>query len=181
MSMHFKRLPILKLFAPFILPKDLKANAAKQWKYSKEMALRRLENSNDRHDFFSHLLDDKSHDVSLSHLVGEANDFVLAGSETTATFLAATTYYLLKNPQALQRLKDEVRSNFKSADEIKADSTQHLRYLFAVIEEGLRIFSPAPGGFPRVNPGAEVDGHFVAEGVRITKVISRRVLTLSNI
>ena len=167
--LHFKRVPLLKLLAPFILPKNLKANYTDHWKRSKDLAIRRMKKPNDRNDFFSHLLNDKAYDVTVPHLVGEANDLILAGSETSGTFLAAVTYYLLKNPQALQRLKDEVRNEFNDVAEINSDSTQKLQYLFAVIEEGLRICPPASFGLPRFSPGAEVDRYFVPEGVSLPR------------
>jgi cytochrome P450 len=42
-----------------------------------------------------------------------------------------------------------------------------MRYINAVIEEGLRMFTPAPVALPRVSPkgGAMVCGRFVPEGV----------------
>jgi len=165
---QFKRVPLLKLFAPFILPKDLKANFAEHWKRSQELAIRRMAKPNDRYDFFSHLLSDKAFDITVPHLVGEANDLVLAGSETTASFLAATTYYLLHNSQALQRLKDEVRKEFKNVNEITGDSTQRLQYLLAVTEEGLRIFPPAAFNLPRYSQGTEIDGYFIPEGAVVS-------------
>jgi hypothetical protein len=48
-----------------------------------------------------------------------------------------------------------------------------MRYLNAAIEEGLRMFPPAPVGLPRVSPkgGAMVCGRFVPEGVSSNKSI----------
>ena len=92
----------------------------------------------------------------------------IAGSETTATVLSGLTYHLLKTPRAFNALKDEARSSFNSYSEINSISTQHLKYLNAVIEEGLRIYPPAPGGFPRVCPGGNVAGHYIPKGVTVS-------------
>jgi cytochrome P450 len=51
---------------------------------------------------------------------------------------------------------------------IDGDSTQSLPYLFAVIEEGLRIYPPVPSGLYRTSPGAMVDGHFVPAGSNVS-------------
>lgn len=89
----------------------------------------------------------------------------IAGGETVATFLAAVTYYLLKNPAAYQKLQEEIRGRFKDGNEITAMSAQQLPYLQAVISEGLRIYPPGSQGFPRTCPGATIDGHWVPQGV----------------
>jgi len=92
---------------------------------------------------------------------------LLAGSETTATLLAAVTYYLLKTPDAMAKLTTEIRTSFKSEDEITQVSVNKLQYQLAVLDEAMRIHPPAPFGFPRVVPdrGRMVDGHWVPGGV----------------
>jgi cytochrome P450 len=68
----------------------------------------------------------------------------------------------------MAKLQDEIRSAFSSMDEITADSVSNLEYLGAVIEEGLRIFPPAPFGPPRVSTGATVDGVYVPKGTVVS-------------
>lgn len=69
----------------------------------------------------------------------------------------------------LQKLQDEVRSAFKSYDEIDGTSTVSLKYLHAVALEGMRIYPPLPLGLPRIVPtgGDTVDGYFIPEGVSV--------------
>lgn len=90
-----------------------------------------------------------------------------AGSETTATCLSCVTYYLLKNPDVCRKLQEEVRSAFKSYDEITANRTSPMKYLNAVCLEGMRIYPPLPFALPRVVPegGDTVDGHPLPAGV----------------
>lgn len=130
------------------------------------MAEARKARPNDRVDFFSHLLSDKRFDMSDQFLTAQTRTLVLAGSETTATALAGLTYHLLHNPETLRHLTEEVRAAFTDSSQIDADSTAALPYLFAVIEEGLRLFPPVPSGMPRICPGAYIDGHYVPKGVR---------------
>jgi cytochrome P450 len=85
-----------------------------------------------------------------------------------STFLAATTFYLLKEDSILvyEKLCKEIRERYEFYDEIDATSTQQLPYLQAVINEGLRIYPPGSQGFPRLSPGKTVDGYWVPKGVR---------------
>lgn len=133
---------------------------------SREMALKRINNKNvDRIDLFSHLVGDKAHNTTVDFLAAQGSTLVAAGTETTSTFLSAVTFYLLKNPTKLDKLKHEVRQAYSKDSEIDGENTKKLPYLNAVIEEGLRIFPPAPFGLPRVCPGAEIDGAWVPKGV----------------
>lgn len=105
--------------------------------------------------------------VSDIQIAAHASDFVLAGSETTATALSCITYYLFHTPHVLKMLREEIDGAFKSYDEINALSTSPLKYLQAVCLEGMRIYSPLPFALPRVVPagGDSVDGHFLPAGV----------------
>ncbi|KAL7756326.1 hypothetical protein ACKLNR_013319 [Fusarium oxysporum f. sp. zingiberi] len=125
-------------------------------------------NSRDREDFFAYILRKESDNLDLVHLREQAKVLMIAGSETTANLLAATTYYLLKNPDKLANLQAEVRSAFSARDEVTGDAVAHLPYLNGVIEEGLRIFPPVPFGPPRVCAGATIDGHHVPKGVVVS-------------
>lgn len=89
----------------------------------------------------------------------------IAGGETTATFLAAATYYLLRNPASLSRLQGEITARFSSYAEINASAARQLPYLQAVIGEGLRLYAPGSQGFPRVSTGMKVGDVYVPAGV----------------
>ncbi|KAK4445140.1 cytochrome P450 monooxygenase rdc4 [Podospora aff. communis PSN243] len=97
--------------------------------------------------------------------------FMLAGTETTATLLSGVTYYLLRNPEKLTRLKGEIRGAF-AADapgEFTMESLQKVRYLSAVLNEGLRLYPPVPSPLWRVTPegGREICGGYVPGGTRV--------------
>jgi cytochrome P450 len=65
-----------------------------------------------------------------------------------------------------QKLKDEVRGRFQSADQITSLSAT-FPYLTAVIHEALRIYPPVPIAVPRITPkgGAMIAGALIPEGV----------------
>lgn len=94
---------------------------------------------------------------------------IIAGSETTATLLSGVTWHLLRrrNCRVYAKLCGEIRGAFQSAEDITMKNVNELRYLTAVLEEGMRIYPPAPAAFPRVVPrgGEVVDGRFVPGGV----------------
>ncbi|RBA12929.1 hypothetical protein FPRO05_13983 [Fusarium proliferatum] len=103
------------------------------------------------------------------HVREQAKVMMLAGSETTATFLAGVTCLLLQHPETLTKLQNEIRSAFDSKKDITKESTLKLQYLSGVIEEGLRLFPPAPFGLPRVcPPGAVIDGRAIPTGTIVS-------------
>lgn len=105
--------------------------------------------------------------VSDLQLAAHASDFVIAGSETTATALSCILHHLFKYPATMIKLKQEVRTCFGSYADISSASTLPLKYMRAVILEGLRVYPPLPFALPRVVPqgGDTVDGHFLPAGV----------------
>ena len=112
-----------------------------------------------RHDFMHYLIkaqDPETGDkFSPPDLVGEAALLVGAGSDTTSTCISAMTFYLVRHPDVLKKLQDEVRNAFEDLDEIKSGPKLNgLTYLRACIDEGLRMSPPVPGILARVTlPG----------------------------
>jgi aspirochlorine biosynthesis cytochrome P450 monooxygenase len=103
---------------------------------------------------------------------------VAAGAETTSTSIAAALYYLCKNPRAMRKLQDELRTEFATLDDITIRKTAELPYLKAVIDESMRIFPVASYIAPRVvgKGGAWFGKSWVAEGV--SAVFCRDCLSL---
>ena len=95
---------------------------------------------------------------------------IVAGTDATATALSGTMLCLVQNPSKLEVLSGEIRCSFSSRDDIDIASTTNLPHLNTVINEGLRLTNPAPGGLPRiVPPGSDYyAGHFVTEGTSIS-------------
>ncbi|KAJ9635689.1 hypothetical protein H2204_005649 [Knufia peltigerae] len=93
----------------------------------------------------------------------------VAGSETTANELSGLTARLLKNPRVYKKLATEIRSAFKSEDEVTNDGLSKLPYLAACLSEGLRIHPPLPTALMRQVPkdGDTIDGHWVPGGVHV--------------
>ncbi|KXN74271.1 cytochrome P450, partial [Conidiobolus coronatus NRRL 28638] len=100
-------------------------------------------------------------------IIEESSGLIFAGMETTAMGLIWTFYLLGKNPQAYEKLVDELVTAFPDKNtKISYDMCKDLPYLTAVIYESLRAKSPSSSLLPRVVPegGATICAHFLPEG-----------------
>ncbi|KAF8467157.1 cytochrome P450, partial [Kalaharituber pfeilii] len=164
----FRRYPFMLKLGYFFTPKNFSMVGFKIFSIVKHLSKGiRMSMDTNRKDFMAYILDKKD---SFPHIdiPSNAELLVIAGSETTATLLSGLTYYLFKMPEAYQRLTEEIRTSFQNYSDIDSISTQHLPYLNAVIEEGLRIYPPVPVGLPRISPGAMVAGHFIPPGTEVS-------------
>jgi len=119
-----------------------------------------------RKDIMTYILrnnDEKG--MSHAEILGNSEALIVAGSETTATTLSGFTYFMSTNPQAFERLQQEVRTAFANEKDITMLSTAQLKYLHACIEETLRMYPPVADTPPRVSPGEYVNGYWIPKGV----------------
>lgn len=144
-SYHMKKSLFLQLLMPIIWGSKLTNMGKTATKYSamaKQKADRRLEmgDSLQRVDFFGHLI--KKKEIDAGYLLGNAQTLIVAGSETTATGLTSTMFWLLNRKDCLAKLQEEIRSTFKNINDITGDSTADCPYLHGIIEESLRLSPP---------------------------------------
>lgn len=128
---------------------------------------KRLQSGNKTSDFMSYIVDNENEVLSKTDLVIMASAFIVAGSGTTSSALAGTTFFLLRNQDAYKRLVNEIREAFEKSEYITTSATSELPYLRACVEEGLRMFPPGPSTFPRFVPGKgeDIDGKWVPGNV----------------
>ncbi|KAL4734798.1 cytochrome P450 [Aspergillus similis] len=103
-----------------------------------------------KNDLFGKLLAAKDPETgkTLSHrqLWAESNTLIIAGSDTSSTGMAATFFYLSRNPVAYDRVTREVRSVFPTPDSVcQGPKLSSCVYLRACIQEALRL-APAVSG-----------------------------------
>ncbi|KAJ5928246.1 hypothetical protein N7466_007202 [Penicillium verhagenii] len=163
--------PLVAMFIRQAMPKSLIRKRLEHYQLSKERVDRRLATSTSRPDFISYILrynDERG--METSEIQTNAALLIQAGSETTATALAACNFYLQKHPTYYAQLVEEVRSSFNSEKEINFLSVARLPFLNAVIEEGLRMYPPSPAIGPRVVPegGAMVCGQHLPEKTSVS-------------
>ncbi|KAL1966235.1 hypothetical protein VTN77DRAFT_4787 [Rasamsonia byssochlamydoides] len=157
--------PVKEILFKFV-PASLVESRKYQFKFSAERARRRIMQGSEREDFISYILranDEKG--MTPEEIDTLSSGLIIAGSETTATLLSGATFLLLKHPTVLETLTREIRSSFRSEQDINFQSLSHLPYLHAVLEESLRLYPPAPNTFPRTTPtpGEVICGKFVPE------------------
>lgn len=167
-------MPILNtLSLDRLLFPNIAAGRARYMAYSRGQLTERtkLGDETDRRDFFYHLLKARDPETgqgfSTPELWGESNLLIIAGSDTTSTALAATLFYLVRNPHALATVTAEIRAAFNDVEDIRQGGLLNsCTYLRACIDEAMRL-SPSVGGIvPRevMSGGTHIDGVFVPEG-----------------
>jgi hypothetical protein len=113
---------------------------------------------------------DNPKSFSMYHLTMGCVSNMTAGSDTTAISLSAILYYMLKNPQTFEALRQEVderQLQGRIGHYITFKESQDMPYLQAVMKEALRMH-PATGlPLERVVPagGATICDRFFPEGV----------------
>ena len=74
--------------------------------------------------------------VSDAEMMTTSAMIVIAGTETTSTAMTGILFWLVSTPTALENLKEEIRSNYTSPDDIKLSAKlNNMPYLTACITE----------------------------------------------
>ncbi|CAE7002708.1 Cytochrome P450 monooxygenase [Pyrenophora teres f. teres] len=141
---------------------------------SKEATAKRIKDGErDHKDLMYFVLKNKEARQNLSDQEIMINMTLLlsAGSETTANTLTAWTYFACSDPKVYKRLVEEVRSQFKKAEDIVWENVQpnKLPYLEATIDEAMRLVPPPSASQQRMIPpgGAVICGEFIPEGYAV--------------
>jgi len=96
------------------------------------------------------------------------------GSDTTASSISASFFYLARNPTAYAKVAQEVRAAFRSVSDIRAGPVlNNCVYLRAAINESLRMAPVATQPLWReADPGGcMVDGQQIPEGLNVGAAI----------
>lgn len=90
----------------------------------------------------------------LDHLVQMTTDpvvlrdeilnILIAGRDTTAGTLTVAMYLLSTHPHVMTRLREEVMTQVGPTDRPTCDQIRSMKYLRAVLNETMRVFSPVP-------------------------------------
>jgi cytochrome P450 len=123
-----------------------------------------------RKDLLQLLIDAGDGDSKLStgEIVADAVGFMLAGYETTSVALSFITYLLAKNPEAQEKLANEINDYFEeNPDKSMYDATHEIDYVDMVVEESFRIYPPAPGIIRLCNEKCVINGISITPGVQV--------------
>ncbi|KAG8415885.1 hypothetical protein J3459_013946 [Metarhizium acridum] len=104
-------------------------------------------------------------------LVDEAFSLVIGGTETTVTTITYGVWCILKSPEVQKKLLDELDKVETNNDGLmEYQNLVNLPYLTAIIQETLRISSPAPGILTRLVPagGTTYSKYFLPAGTSVS-------------
>lgn len=104
--------------------------------------------------------------MSDNEVVANLITFISAGHETTAVALTWTLWLLAKDQSAQQRVLEEVAAVAGDAT-IAAGHVEGLAFCRQVIQEGMRLFPPAPGIARQPKAAMELGGMQITAKTRI--------------
>ncbi|KAJ4398236.1 hypothetical protein N0V91_010350 [Didymella pomorum] len=167
--------PLLMTLFNTVLGKKMQQSRKEHQDHAASLAMNRIQGKEqaDRGDFMDFILRSRGEDHELTdeELVHNADLFMVAGSETTATVLLGVTYYLLQNPDAYKRATEEVRAAFLLAEDINfREVNARLPYMLACLNEAMRIFPSIPLALLRITnegPPTPVAGHTIPAKTRV--------------
>ncbi|KAI1300937.1 cytochrome P450 [Xylaria venustula] len=143
-------------------------------KFLRKLLSTRLTNATNSQDLFWFLKQCKDPDtgeaLSTTELSTETATFLVAGSDTTSTAMAALSYYLSSHPRCYTQVANEVHSTFAARDEIRlGPALNSCVFLRACIDETLRLSPPAGSALWRQveKGGATIGTDFLPEGVEV--------------
>lgn len=147
--------------------KPVKKAMLANYNYSVERVDKRLARTPDHPDLWTIIMgkDEEHGGLTPDEHHSNGNIFMIAGTETTATALSGVTYRLLTNPDVLAELTAEIRGACSTTDDLTMETLARLKYLNAVLQEGLRMYPPVPIELPRrvAKGGVVVDGRWLPE------------------
>ncbi|WCJ36167.1 cytochrome P450 family 71 subfamily A polypeptide 25 [Euphorbia peplus] len=95
-------------------------------------------------------------------------DVFSAGTDSTYTVLEWAMTELLKKPNIMKQLQNEVRQIAQNKSEITADDIDKISYLKAVIKETLRLHPPLPLLVPRISTqDVNINEYYIAQGTQV--------------
>ncbi|KAH8651813.1 cytochrome P450 [Tricladium varicosporioides] len=120
---------------------------------------------------FSEVRDEETGKLALNadDVRRNTGNFIIAGSDTTSSTLAAFFFYVTRNADAYARIANEIRTTFSTKESIRAGPLLNsCIYLRAALNETLRLSPVAPQPLWReAEPGLVVDGQSVPSGLNV--------------
>ncbi|MCJ1294430.1 hypothetical protein MMC34_005988 [Xylographa carneopallida] len=158
------RFSLFASILPYIIPSSIKKMIDEHWKLTMSMLRRRIDRGTTRRDFISPILENNTaKGLREGEMEANASLFMMAGSDSIAASLAGATWYLLQNPDVMQKLRQEIDEHTQTHGELTIRHMDQLPYLAAVVNEAWRIYPVALAGQASIVPlgGDTVSGHWI--------------------
>ncbi|XP_010674264.2 5-OH-xanthotoxin synthase-like, partial [Beta vulgaris subsp. vulgaris] len=85
-----------------------------------------------------------SSDLTLEHIKAVLMDIFLAGTDTTSTMVVWTMTELIKHPNIMKRVQEELRKAVQNKEYINNNDLKELEYFKAVVKETFRLHPATP-------------------------------------
>jgi cytochrome P450 len=164
----------LEVAKKFVVPAITRNKHLKYYKSLNDWTHQRFDEGenpakNDLMTYVYRYLQTEKKGLSLIETENAFGDFMIAGSETVATTLAAAFFHLTRHPDILQQLNQELLSAVKQESGITLSVVSELPFLNAVIMESMRLCPSLPTAMPRIVPpsGSTICGHYIPSGVSV--------------
>nr|BAJ97370.1 predicted protein [Hordeum vulgare subsp. vulgare] len=121
-------------------------------------------------DFVDILLSvQQEYDLTREHMKALLTDVFIGGTDTSSNVLEFTMAELMRRPEFMGKLQDEVRSIVPRGQEIVSETDMNnMVYLRAVIKESLRLYPVVPLLAPHLAMAdCTIDGYMVPAGTRV--------------
>ncbi|KAK8034123.1 hypothetical protein PG993_009118 [Apiospora rasikravindrae] len=128
--------PLSRMIFRLLEPKSVVKMRLDHFNHTVTRVTKRLEKGSDKPDIWSLVVD--SHALLLDDMHANAELFMIAGTETTASLLTGLTYCLVTNPDKMKILTDEIRHVFPRSNAISIEELPKLKYLNAYYADDKR-------------------------------------------
>ncbi|RYO76212.1 hypothetical protein DL766_001026 [Monosporascus sp. MC13-8B] len=109
-----------------MVPRRFMEEHEKHMAFTRAKLSRRMEAGKERPDVVEGLLRKREEwGLTMEKLRANSSILIICVSETTATLLSGVTYFLLTNPDAMEKLRAEIRTAFGSEDESGLRGRRH--------------------------------------------------------
>ncbi|KII88386.1 hypothetical protein PLICRDRAFT_54225 [Plicaturopsis crispa FD-325 SS-3] len=150
-------------------------NTRRLQEFANKSVERRIAAGSTKRDLFYYLTDEEGVErvkPTRAVIMSDGALSVVAGSDTTATTLAALWKYLLIDVDAYKRLQEEIDAAFPDGlEEVNTTKQANMPYLNACINESLRLIPPVLSGSQRSvmrgTGGKVIGSYFVPEETNI--------------
>ncbi|KAH0468231.1 hypothetical protein IEQ34_003264 [Dendrobium chrysotoxum] len=107
-------------------------------------------------------------DITNEHLRGITMDMIIAGIDTTFATLDWCMTELIRNPEVMKKVKDELRKVAHGEDIISEERLGQLSYMKVFIKEVIRMHPPAPLLLPRESlQECQIQGYNIPKQTRL--------------
>lgn len=157
-----------------ITPSSALNQVMDMWRITEQKVRERVASASSRPDIIGHILecekDPTRETMSREEMEVNAMMLVAAGSESVTTVLSGTLNYLLRNPDDLSAVTNEIRTACSSRDKISGTKLRQLPILNATLNEGMRLCPTIPDAMRRNVPqrGSNVAGEALPGGTVVS-------------